>query len=95
MTDSSPQSTQGWGLCYCGWKPGEACDCSGHSQTTPYQLGWDEGYAEGYGAKLVDVTELFMPAGVDHEVEAAAMSLADHRGLQPCVSLPLDLGRSM
>lgn len=60
------------------------------SQSTPYQLGWDDGYAEGYGAKLVDVTEQFMPAGVDHEVEAAArylmskradLSLADAIGL--------------
>lgn len=60
------------------------------TETTPYQLGWDDGYAEGYGAKLVDVTELFMPAGADREVEAAArylmskradLSLADAIGL--------------
>lgn len=52
------------------------------SQSTrhdPYQLGWDDGYAEGYGAKLVDVTELFMPAGVDREIEAAAKYLASQR----------------
>jgi hypothetical protein len=36
-----------------------------------YQLGWDDGYAEGYGARLVDLTELFMPAVTDAMVEAA------------------------
>lgn len=44
-----------------------------------YQLGWNDGYAEGYGAKLVDVTELFMPAGADQEVEAAARYLMSQR----------------
>ena len=44
-----------------------------------YQLGWDDGYAEGYGAKLVDVTEQFMPAGADSEIEAGADYLMSKR----------------
>ena len=48
-------------------------------QYDPYQLGWDDGYAEGYAAKLEDVTELFMPAGCDHEIEAAAKYLCSKR----------------
>lgn len=44
-----------------------------------YQLGWDDGYAEGYGAKLVDVTELFMPKGTDREIAAGALYLVSKR----------------
>jgi hypothetical protein len=29
--------------------------------TDRYQLGWNDGYAEGYGCKLVDATEPFNP----------------------------------
>ena len=44
------------------------------NQTTNglYELGWSDGYAEGYGARLVDVTEPFMPPANDFQVEAAA-----------------------
>lgn len=44
------------------------------SDTTngPYELGWSDGYAEGYGARLVDVTEPFNPPANDFQVEAAA-----------------------
>lgn len=38
----------------------------------PYQAGWSDGYAEGYAAKLLDVTEPFMPTGAPAEIEAAA-----------------------
>jgi hypothetical protein len=37
-----------------------------------YQLGWDDGYVEGYACKLVDVTEPFMPSGDIPQIEAAA-----------------------
>ena len=49
------------------------------SERDRYQLGWDDGYAEGYGAKLVDVTELFMPAGAGREIEAGADYLLAQR----------------
>lgn len=45
------------------------------NQTTergPYQLGWDDGYAEGYACRLADVTEPFNPPQSDFEVETAA-----------------------
>ena len=37
-----------------------------------YQLGWDDGYAEGYACKLIDITEPFMPTGSMAEIEAVA-----------------------
>lgn len=37
-----------------------------------YTLGWNDGYAEGYACKLVDVTEPFMPAGDAADIEAGA-----------------------
>ncbi len=37
-----------------------------------YQTGWDDGYAEGYACKLVDVTQPFMPSGDQAEIEAVA-----------------------
>ena len=37
-----------------------------------YQLGWNDGYAEGYACKLTDVTEPFMPSGDATEIEAVA-----------------------
>lgn len=39
---------------------------------TSYQLGWDDGYAEGYASKLADVTAPFMPTGDVAEIEAVA-----------------------
>jgi mono/diheme cytochrome c family protein len=39
---------------------------------SPYDLGWGDGYAEGYAAKMVDVGKPFMPAGTAAEIEAMA-----------------------
>jgi hypothetical protein len=39
---------------------------------TAYDRGWNDGYAEGYGAKLADVSEPFMPTGSAAEVERVA-----------------------
>lgn len=40
-----------------------------------YHTGWNDGYAEGYGAKLMDVGQPFTPAGTAAEVEAVAAFL--------------------
>jgi hypothetical protein len=40
-----------------------------------YELGWSDGYAEGYACKLQDVTESFMPKGSPAEIEAVAIWL--------------------
>jgi hypothetical protein len=42
------------------------------TETASYQLGWNDGYAEGYGCKLVDVGSPFMPTGTAEEIEAMA-----------------------
>jgi hypothetical protein len=49
-----------------------ATDVHKATQHDPYQLGWDDGYAEGYACRLSDVTESFMPPQNDFQVEAAA-----------------------
>lgn len=33
-------------------------------EPTPYALGWDDGYSEGYACKLADATEPFNPASL-------------------------------
>ena len=59
-------------------------------QYDPYQLGWDDGYAEGYACKLADVTEPFMPPTNEFQVEAAARWL--HSKLAAHISYVKALG---
>jgi hypothetical protein len=47
----------------------------GHTPTS-YQLGWDDGYAEGYACKLADATERFNPTALARP--EAVERMADH-----------------
>ena len=44
----------------------------GTGRRTGYELGWNDGYTEGYAVKLVDVTEPFMPTEENFNIEKAA-----------------------
>jgi hypothetical protein len=46
------------------------------SEASSYQLGWDDGYAEGYACKLADATESFRPASL--QAPELVERVADH-----------------
>lgn len=66
------------------------------SEHHAYQRGWDDGYAEGYGAKLADVTAPFMPVSNAAEVERIADWLQEqYRTVVPTRSDAIGMARGM
>lgn len=65
-------------------------------KTTSYDRGWSDGYAEGYGAKLVDVGAPFTPAGTAEEVDRVAAWLRSrYAALVPTDADALGMARGM
>ena len=53
-------------------------------ERSSYDLGWSDGYAEGYGCKLSDATEPFAPRSLNKAkaIEAVAARLVSHYGIE-------------
>ena len=78
-------------LVRAGWKCAEETeDAAEKKASSSYQLGWDDGYAEGYAVKLVDATEPFNPPSNEFQIEAAAEHL--YSRLSAYIDYPAAIG---